>query len=110
MRYYRRLGFTPLREVRSDLRDMADRIVWGGEGTLMELDLGEESDPPSNSSDPLRPSLLLAYTLACAPPSPLAHDCMWQMNTPDDSPQPYEDWAADEVASRKDERGKLVSL
>jgi hypothetical protein len=36
VRYYAQLGFHPLREVGPDLRGVADRIVWGGEGTLME--------------------------------------------------------------------------
>ena len=38
-RYYQRLGFTQLREVGSDFRSIADRVEWGGEGSLMELDL-----------------------------------------------------------------------
>ena len=55
VRYYRKLGFTPLREVRSDLRDMADRVVWGGEGTLMELDLGEHRRPRTRARRTLPP-------------------------------------------------------
>jgi hypothetical protein len=39
VRYYRRIGFKTIREVGSDLRSVADRVVWGGEGTLMELDI-----------------------------------------------------------------------
>ena len=38
VRYYRRLGFEVLREVGGDLRSVADRVVWGGDGTIMELD------------------------------------------------------------------------
>ena len=38
VRYYRRLGFKPLREIGSDLRSIGDRVVWGGDGTLMEVD------------------------------------------------------------------------
>ncbi|KAL3930052.1 MAG: hypothetical protein SGPRY_001699 [Prymnesium sp.] len=38
VRYYRRLGFKPLREVENGpLKDALDLIAWGGEGTLMEL-------------------------------------------------------------------------
>mmetsp|Transcript_18272 Transcript_18272/g.45790 ORF Transcript_18272/g.45790 Transcript_18272/m.45790 type:complete len:204 (+) Transcript_18272:3-614(+) len=38
VRYYRRLGFRPVREVRNGpLKDAFDLITWGGEGTLMEL-------------------------------------------------------------------------
>ena len=43
VRHYRFLGFRPLREVDSDLGSVADRVIWGGEGTLMELDLGKRS-------------------------------------------------------------------
>ena len=39
VRFYRKLGFAPLREVGSDLRSMADRVVWGGDGTIMEVGL-----------------------------------------------------------------------
>ena len=39
VRYYRRLGFIPLREVGSDLKSLADRVLWGAEGTLMEIDI-----------------------------------------------------------------------
>lgn len=38
-RFYRRLGFTTLREVGSDLGSLGDRVVWGGEGTIMQLEL-----------------------------------------------------------------------
>ena len=39
VRFYRRLGFVPLREVGSDLRSLADRVAWGGDGTIMEIDV-----------------------------------------------------------------------
>jgi hypothetical protein len=39
IRFYRKLGFRPLREVGSDLGSIADRVVWGGEGTIMEVEL-----------------------------------------------------------------------
>ena len=39
VRFYRRLGFTPLREVGSDLRSIADRVVWGGDGTIMDINI-----------------------------------------------------------------------
>jgi len=39
VRYYRKLGFVPLREVRSRLSDAVDMVTWGGEGTLMELQI-----------------------------------------------------------------------
>ena len=39
VRFYRRLGFTALREVGSDLRSIGDRVVWGGDGTIMEIEL-----------------------------------------------------------------------
>ena len=35
IRFYRRLGFVPIREV-DDLRSIADKVVWGGDGTIME--------------------------------------------------------------------------
>ena len=40
-RYYRRLGFATLREVGDEggMRDFADQVVWGGVGTLMEVDV-----------------------------------------------------------------------
>lgn len=37
VRFYRRLGCSPLREVGSDLRSVADRVLWGGEGTIMDV-------------------------------------------------------------------------
>lgn len=36
VRYYRRLGFTRIRDVGDDWRGAADRMVWGGVGTMME--------------------------------------------------------------------------
>ena len=36
VRYYRRLGFKEMRDVGDDFRGVADRMVWGGVGTLME--------------------------------------------------------------------------
>ena len=32
MRYYRRLGFSEVRDVGDDWRGLADRAVWGGVG------------------------------------------------------------------------------
>ena len=39
VRYYRRLGCKPLRDVGDDFRAVADRMVWGGVGTLMEVEV-----------------------------------------------------------------------
>ena len=39
VRFYRRLGFSTLREIGSDIRSIADRIVWGGDGTLMDAEV-----------------------------------------------------------------------
>lgn len=39
IRFYRRLGFKTLREIGSGLQSVPDRIVWGGEGTVMEIDI-----------------------------------------------------------------------
>jgi hypothetical protein len=40
VRYYARLGFTPVREVGSNgLRDLPDLLVWGGAGTRMDADV-----------------------------------------------------------------------
>ena len=36
VRYYRSLGFAPLREVGDGMRSVGDRLAWGGVGTLME--------------------------------------------------------------------------
>lgn len=40
VRYYSRLGFSPVREVGSNgLRDLPDLLVWGGAGTRMDGDV-----------------------------------------------------------------------
>jgi len=39
VRYYRRLGFSTLREVGDGFGSFGDQIVWGGIGTLMEVDV-----------------------------------------------------------------------
>ena len=39
VRFYRKLGFVTLREVGDDLKSIADRVVWGGDGTIMEIDI-----------------------------------------------------------------------
>ena len=39
LRFYRRLGFTTLRDVGPGLGSVADRVVWGGEGTIMSIDI-----------------------------------------------------------------------
>jgi hypothetical protein len=41
VRYFRALGFTPLRELGSAPADWAPRLLWGGSGLLMEGDCGE---------------------------------------------------------------------
>jgi hypothetical protein len=41
VRYFRRLGFQPLREVGSAPMDLALRLVWGGSGLLMGGDCAE---------------------------------------------------------------------
>ena len=41
VRFYRRLGFAPLREIGGDLRSVADRLVWGGDGLLMEMQVAD---------------------------------------------------------------------
>ncbi|MEA5442301.1 hypothetical protein [Cyanobium gracile] len=40
-RYFRRLGFTPLRELGGGPLDLAPRLVWGGAGLLMRGDCDE---------------------------------------------------------------------
>ena len=35
----RRLGFARLREVGNDLKSIPDRVVWGGDGTIMEIEV-----------------------------------------------------------------------
>lgn len=41
VRYFRSLGFTPLRTLGSSPADWAPRLLWGGSGLLMEGDCGE---------------------------------------------------------------------
>ncbi|MEB3199341.1 MAG: hypothetical protein VKK62_02285 [Synechococcaceae cyanobacterium] len=38
VRYFRRLGFTPLRELGAGPGDLAARLVWGGAGLLMQVE------------------------------------------------------------------------
>jgi hypothetical protein len=40
-RYFRRLGFTPLRELGGGPLDLAPRLLWGGAGLLMQGDCRE---------------------------------------------------------------------
>jgi len=40
-RHYRRLGFREVREVTDDIFCVPDRLLWGGIGTLMEVDVEE---------------------------------------------------------------------
>mmetsp|Transcript_3536 Transcript_3536/g.6693 ORF Transcript_3536/g.6693 Transcript_3536/m.6693 type:complete len:347 (+) Transcript_3536:2175-3215(+) len=37
--YFRRMGAVPIRDVGSRLRDFGDRLVWGGEGLIMEVNV-----------------------------------------------------------------------
>ena len=39
VRYYRRVGFKVVKYVGEDVRDIPDRLVWGGCGTLMKEDV-----------------------------------------------------------------------
>jgi hypothetical protein len=41
VRYFRGLGFTPLRELGGGAGDLAPRLLWGGAGLLMEGDCAE---------------------------------------------------------------------
>ncbi len=41
VRYFRRLGFTPLRELAGGPLDLAPRLLWGGAGLLMQGDCDE---------------------------------------------------------------------
>ena len=41
VRYFRRLGFTAIREVGAAAADLPLRLVWGGAGLLMRGDCGE---------------------------------------------------------------------
>lgn len=38
VRYFRRLGFTPIRELGAGPLDLAPRLVWGGSGLLMQVE------------------------------------------------------------------------
>lgn len=38
VRYFRRLGFTPIGELGAGVLDLAPRLVWGGAGLLMQVD------------------------------------------------------------------------
>lgn len=63
VRYFERLGFTPVRELGAGPVDLAQRLVWGGSGLLMRGDcaeglrrcerlLGEDSPPRARSGNP----------------------------------------------------------
>ena len=41
MRYFRALGFAPLRELAAGPADLAPRLLWGGSGLLMRADCAE---------------------------------------------------------------------
>lgn len=41
VRYFRRLGFAPLRELGGGPMDLAPRLIWGGAGLLMQGDCAE---------------------------------------------------------------------
>lgn len=41
VRYFRRLGFTPIRELGAGVFDLGPRLVWGGSGLLMQVDCAE---------------------------------------------------------------------
>ncbi len=41
VRYFRRLGFAPLRELGGSPLDLAPRLIWGGAGLLMQGDCAE---------------------------------------------------------------------
>jgi len=64
VRYFERLGFTPVRELRAGPVDLALRLVWGGSGLLMRGDcteglrrcerlLGEGASPRARSGEQL---------------------------------------------------------
>jgi hypothetical protein len=38
VRYFRSLGFTPIRELGAGVLDLGSRLVWGGSGLLMQVD------------------------------------------------------------------------
>jgi hypothetical protein len=44
VRYFRSLGFSPLRELGASPMDWLPRLLWGGSGLLMEGDCGETID------------------------------------------------------------------
>ena len=41
VRYFRQLGFRPLRELGAGVADLAPRLIWGGAGLLMQADGSE---------------------------------------------------------------------
>ena len=41
VRYFRQLGFSPLRELGAGVADLAPRLLWGGSGLLMRADCAE---------------------------------------------------------------------
>lgn len=41
VRYFRGVGFTPLRELGAGVLDLAPRLIWGGPGLLMQGDCSE---------------------------------------------------------------------
>jgi hypothetical protein len=41
VRYFRRLGFSPIRDLGAGLLDLAPRLVWGGSGLLMQVECSE---------------------------------------------------------------------
>ena len=41
VRYFRQLGFSPLRELGAGVADLAPRLIWGGAGLLMRVDCTE---------------------------------------------------------------------
>ncbi len=41
VRYFKRLGFAPVRELGAGVLDLAPRLIWGGSGLLMQGDCAE---------------------------------------------------------------------
>jgi hypothetical protein len=41
VRYFKRVGFTPLRELGAGLLDLGPRLIWGGSGLLMQAHCNE---------------------------------------------------------------------
>ena len=41
VRYFRRLGFSPIRELGAGVLDLAPRLIWGGSGLLMQVGCAE---------------------------------------------------------------------